>query len=83
MAKEDTVLNAYLCHLSIIVALTQVCQIGQYMTKTSPHIRNDYLMSNQNHIKNVFSNWKKGMLWTMLAQKVNTGIIYNKEDTEV
>lgn len=55
---------------------------GGCMTKTeTTHIQNDWNID-QNHTKNARKQLKRKMLWTILAQIVDAGITYNKEDAK-
>ena len=53
------------------------------MTQTeATHIQNDWNID-QYHTKNARKQLKREMLWTILAQIVDAGITYNKEDVKV
>ena len=53
------------------------------MTQTeATHIQNDWNID-QNHTKNARKQLKREMLFAMLAQIVDAGITYNKEDVKV
>lgn len=56
---------------------------GGCMTKTeTTHIQNDWKID-QNQIPNTCKQLKREMLFAMLAQIVDAGIIYNKEGVKV